>query len=116
MTFVRFFLISIMFITLTQCEQKKVNYQEEIPNKLTLGKVQQTLKKGMSQGEIVVELGSPNMVTADAEGLETWVYDKISTEVNSNSNKKGFNCFIIINSILATYLNIIILRQLILTI
>ena len=91
MTFVRFFLISIMFITLTQCEQKKVNYQEETPNKLTLGKVQQTLKKGMSQGEIVVELGSPNMVTADAEGLETWVYDKISTEVNSNSNKKGFN-------------------------
>ena len=45
----------------------------------------------MSQGEIVVALGSPNMVTTDADGLETWVYDKLSTQVSSNSKKKGFN-------------------------
>ena len=79
-----------LILFLSHCE-KEVNYAPENPNKLTLGKVQQTLKKGMSQGEIVVALGSPNMVTTDGEGLETWVYDKLSTEVSSNSKKKGFN-------------------------
>jgi hypothetical protein len=75
---------------LSHCE-KEVRHSPDNINKLTLGKVQQTLKKGMSQGEIIVELGSPNMVTSDANGLETWVYDKLSTEVNSNSQKKSFN-------------------------
>ena len=79
-----------LILFLSHCE-KEVNYAPENPNKLTLGKVQQTLKKGMSQGEIVVAVGSPNMVTTDGEGLETWVYDKLSTEVSSNSKKKGFN-------------------------
>ena len=45
----------------------------------------------MSQGEIIVELGSPNMVTTDAQGLETWVYDKLSTVTSSSNKKKGFN-------------------------
>ncbi len=79
-----------LILFLSHCE-KEVNYAPENPNKLTLGKVQQTLKKGMSQGEIVLALGSPNMVTTDGEGLETWVYDKLSTEVSSSSKKKGFN-------------------------
>lgn len=79
-----------LILFLGHCE-KEVNYAPENPNKLTLGKVQQTLKKGMSQGEIVLALGSPNMVTTDGEGLETWVYDKLSTEVSSNNKKKGFN-------------------------
>jgi len=82
------FLLSIL---LTQCGSKEVNYKNEPPNKLTLGKIQQTLKQGMSQGEIVTELGSPNMVTSDANGLETWVYDKLSTEVSAENKKKGFN-------------------------
>lgn len=56
--------------------------------KLTLGKVQLTLKKGMSQAEIIQSLGSPNMVTMDAKNNETWIYDKLSTEVNSNSKNK----------------------------
>ena len=85
------FLIPILLLVfLSQCGEKTVNYAPE-NNKLTLGKVQQTLKKGMSQGEIVVALGSPNMVTTDAQGLETWVYDKLSTEVSSGTKKKGFN-------------------------
>ena len=81
--------IFLLFL-LGHCE-KEVKHSPENLNKLTLGKVQQTLKKGMSQGEIVVALGSPNMVTSDADGLETWVYDKLSTEQTSSSKKKGFN-------------------------
>ena len=79
-----------LLVFLSHC-QKEVKHSPENVNKLTLGKVQQTLKKGMSQGEIIVALGSPNMVTSDANGLETWVYDKLSTEVSSSSKKKGIN-------------------------
>lgn len=44
----------------------------------TLGMIQQRLHQGMSQAEVVTCLGAPNMVTKNAEGCETWVYDKIS--------------------------------------
>jgi len=86
----KFLLPIFLLVFLSQCTEKTVNYAPE-ENKLTLGKVQQTLKKGMSQGEIIVELGSPNMVTTDAQGLETWVYDKLSTVTSSSNKKKGFN-------------------------
>ena len=86
----KFLTATFLLLFLSHCE-KEVRHSPDNINKLTLGKVQQTLKKGMSQGEIIVELGSPNMVTSDANGLETWVYDKLSTEVNSNSQKKSFN-------------------------
>jgi len=86
----KFLVATFLLVFLSHCE-KEVRHSPDNINKLTLGKVQQTLKKGMSQGEIVVALGSPNMVTSDANGLETWVYDKLSTEVNSNSKKKSFN-------------------------
>jgi len=86
----KFLTATFLLVFLSHCE-KEVRHSPDNINKLTLGKVQQTLKKGMSQGEIIVALGSPNMVTSDANGLETWVYDKLSTEVNSNSQKKSFN-------------------------
>lgn len=50
---------------------------------LTLGAVQRSVHKGMSQSEIVNALGSPNMVTRDKNGVETWVYDKSSTTFTS---------------------------------
>ena len=62
---------------------------KEDPNRLTLGKVQQTLKKGMKQDEIVASLGSPNLVTRDSAGLEVWIYDKLRTEVSSESSSVG---------------------------
>jgi outer membrane protein assembly factor BamE (lipoprotein component of BamABCDE complex) len=62
---------------------------QDDPNRLTLGKVQQTLKKGMKQDEIVASLGSPNLVTRDSAGLETWIYDKLRTEVSSESSSVG---------------------------
>ena len=86
----KFLTATFLLLFLSHCE-KEVRHSPDNINKLTLGKVQQTLRKGMSQGEIIVALGSPNMVTSDANGLETWVYDKLSTEVNSNSQKKSFN-------------------------
>lgn len=49
---------------------------------ITVGKVQKELRKGMSGAEVAEVLGSPNIVTKDETGMETWVYDKIATEVS----------------------------------
>ena len=46
---------------------------------LTVGVVQRDISVGMSQTEVVEALGSPNMVTRDKEGKESWVYDKIAS-------------------------------------
>jgi outer membrane protein assembly factor BamE (lipoprotein component of BamABCDE complex) len=56
-------------------------------DKFTLGTVQREIRVGMSGGEVVQALGSPNIVTTDEKGREVWVYDKISTErVQSSSS------------------------------
>lgn len=57
--------------------------------KMTLGIVQKEIHVGMSSIEVAEALGSPNMVRRDAEGRETWIYDKIATEAsykNSSTN------------------------------
>lgn len=51
-------------------------------NNLTIGTVQAGLKKGMSGGEVASVMGSPNIVSTDANGNEVWIYDRISTEKN----------------------------------
>jgi outer membrane protein assembly factor BamE (lipoprotein component of BamABCDE complex) len=47
---------------------------------LTVGTVQKEIRKGMSGAQVAEILGSPNIVTKDEDGLETWVYDRIATE------------------------------------
>ena len=56
---------------------------------MTVGIVQKTISKGMSQDEVAAALGSPNIVTKDREGDETWVYDKIATEASYSSDTGG---------------------------
>jgi outer membrane protein assembly factor BamE (lipoprotein component of BamABCDE complex) len=56
---------------------------------LTVGTVQKEIRKGMDQGAVAEVLGAPNIVSSDKEGKETWIYDKISSEV-SYSRKQGY--------------------------
>jgi len=56
---------------------------------MTIAKVQREIKIGMSSSDVVEVLGSPNMVTTDSERRETWVYDKVSTEVSSSRSQAG---------------------------
>jgi hypothetical protein len=57
---------------------------------VTLGVVQKEIRTGLTQDQVATALGSPNIVTRDAEGRETWIYDKIATEASySNSNAYG---------------------------
>ena len=53
----------------------------------TLGLVQAKIYKGMSQTEVAEALGSPNIVTRDSLGDESWVYDKIATEASYSSDR-----------------------------
>ena len=62
---------------------------------LTAGVVQKEVKPGMSQAEVAEALGSPNIVTHDQDGKETWVYDKMATEA-SYSQRSGFGTILIL--------------------
>jgi outer membrane protein assembly factor BamE (lipoprotein component of BamABCDE complex) len=53
---------------------------------MTVGVVQKEIRAGLTQGEVAAALGSPNIVTRDAAGQETWIYDKIATEASYSTS------------------------------
>ena len=55
---------------------------------LTLGLVQLTVKEGVSKNDIISSLGSPNMVTSSGSKNETWIYDRVSTDIQ-RENESG---------------------------
>ena len=57
--------------------------------KVTLGNVQRIVKKGASSADVIGALSSPNIVTSNKDGTETWVYDKIMTESESATGPNG---------------------------
>lgn len=63
--------------------------------KLTLGVAQKEIKPGMSQADVAKALGSPNMVTKDKDGIETWIYDKVSTDYAYSTSTGGISSLII---------------------
>ena len=82
-------LIALVASALFGCASSPTQNPADNSNQLTLGKVQQSLKKGMRQDEVVAALGSPNMVTKDNSGNTTWIYDKFKTEVNASANQES---------------------------
>jgi len=78
-------LLTIAFIT-AGCKPVDLSQQGE---QLTIAKVQREIKIGMSSSQVVEVLGSPNMVTTDDERRETWVYDKVSTEISTSQAQSG---------------------------
>jgi outer membrane protein assembly factor BamE (lipoprotein component of BamABCDE complex) len=50
-------------------------------DRVTVGTVQKEIRIGMSAADVAGTLGSPNIVTTDDGRQETWIYDKISSEV-----------------------------------
>jgi outer membrane protein assembly factor BamE (lipoprotein component of BamABCDE complex) len=58
-----------------------VRAAEEV-NRVTVGTVQREIRMGMSAAEVAEVLGSPNIVTTDDDRNETWIYDKISSDVS----------------------------------
>ncbi len=79
----------------------------EVPeSRLTAGKVQQSVSKGMYSTDVVKALGSPNILTKDKTGKTTWVYDRVSTYHSKTGGGLNFarmngNDFVITGGILA---------------
>ncbi len=73
--------------------QKSLSSTQE--REMTLGIVQKEIRVGMSQADVATALGSPNIVTRDSSGKETWIYDKIATEA-SYSQSHGYGTILIL--------------------
>lgn len=86
---------SFFFACATSSVHKDLHSERE--RELTLGVVQKQIRKDMSQAEVAENLGSPNIVTKDGDGKETWVYDKIATEA-SYSNSEQYGTLLIIGA------------------
>lgn len=63
--------------------------------KTTLGNVQRIVKKGASNTDVIEALSSPNIVTSNNDGTETWVYDKVMSE---NEYVQGQNSGVAVRS------------------
>lgn len=73
-------------VLMSACATTDYDVQAE---NMTVAKAQREIKIGMSSADVVEVLGSPNMVTTDAQRRETWVYDRVSTNVQSSSSGAG---------------------------
>ncbi len=83
-----FILPSLLILLLTSCNAKQFYDETYADSKqMTLGVAQKELHKGMTQDEVAVALGSPNIVSQDKDNKETWIYDKISTQVRTSGSK-----------------------------
>ena len=76
------------FIGCTTVDNRS-NLQSVKEQDTTVGKVQKEVRVGMSGAQVAEALGSPNIVTKDEGGDETWVYDKIATEASYSENSSG---------------------------
>jgi outer membrane protein assembly factor BamE (lipoprotein component of BamABCDE complex) len=86
-----FLLIPIIFLNFG-CMSAKEHQQElhsSAEREMTLGVVQKEIRVGMSQADVAESLGSPNIVSKDSEGNESWIYDKITTEVSYSQDAGG---------------------------
>ncbi len=98
---VRGIIIITMILPLIGCMSAHQHYQQTHgaqERQMTVGTVQKEIRKGMSAVEVAEALGSPNIVTTDAEGREVWIYDKISTDVTYSKDSGGLSAILLIGS------------------
>jgi outer membrane protein assembly factor BamE (lipoprotein component of BamABCDE complex) len=83
-------LLALNAIGCTTAAEHQQQLGSTAEREMTLGIVQKEIRVGLTQGEVAQALGSPNIVTRDAAGNETWIYDKVATEASySRSDAYG---------------------------
>jgi outer membrane protein assembly factor BamE (lipoprotein component of BamABCDE complex) len=95
---VRGLLAIAAILALMGCMSANQHYQQTHgaqERQMTVGTVQKEIRKGMSAAQVAEVLGSPNIVTTDAEGREVWVYDKISTDVTYSRDSGGLSALLL---------------------
>lgn len=74
-------------------------HHESLPStqerQMTVGTVQKEIKQGMTQTAVVEAMGSPNIVSGDGPGQETWIYDKVSTDTAYSASSGGVQTLIL---------------------
>ena len=75
------FVLGLVLLAACTASQHLEDVSGEDSDRVTVGTVQKEIIIGMSAAEVAAVLGSPNIVTTDEERQETWIYDKISSEV-----------------------------------
>ncbi len=79
-------IISLFCMLLISCTQLiNIPSRQEDAQKITLGFVQSKIKVGSTSEEVLLILGSPNIITSNDNNAETWIYDKISSETEKSS-------------------------------
>lgn len=83
----------LLILTASYGCMSAAEHQSSLPStqaeEMTVGVVQKEIRVGMSQADVATALGSPNIVTKDSAGKETWVYDKIASEVSYSKDAGG---------------------------
>jgi outer membrane protein assembly factor BamE (lipoprotein component of BamABCDE complex) len=74
-------ILVLIFMAGCTASQHLDGVRGEDSDRLTVGTVQKEIVIGMSAADVAYALGSPNIVTTDEARRETWIYDKISSEV-----------------------------------
>jgi outer membrane protein assembly factor BamE (lipoprotein component of BamABCDE complex) len=82
-------LLSASFLTLAGCTSPSEVAKGDDKASMTVGVAQRSIKVGMSGAEVATAMGSPNIVSTDETGCEVWIYDRISSTVQS-SNVGGY--------------------------
>ncbi len=65
-------------------------------DRLTPGKVQMSISKGMPQSEVLQALGNPNIVSTDAESRQVWTWDRMSTTEVRSSESGGVGVWMLV--------------------
>lgn len=79
-------------------QEHRAAVQDNSSDRITVGKVQREIKKGMSSAKVVEVLGSPNIVSTDKDSNEVWIYDKVSSDSVASSSSGGVNILILFGS------------------
>ncbi len=91
------FLLAPLLVStlLSGCAAQQVLPDSGVANDdLTLGSVQRRITLGMSGAEVARHIGSPNIVTTDADRNEVWVYDRFATEAHYEDTAVGLGLLI----------------------
>ena len=83
----------------TAPDQQRASSSTE--RQMTLGVVQKEIRAGLTQDQVIAGLGSPNIVTRESSGRETWVYDKVASEA-SYSNSQAYGTVLLLGAGTAT--------------
>lgn len=93
-----YYLLVVTITSLTGC-MTAAKHHESLPStqerEMTVGTVQKEIRIGLTQTAVAEVLGSPNIVSSDGPGQETWIYDKLSTDTAYSTSSGGVKALVL---------------------